>query len=237
MIDEVIARAYMVWRENAGLLIFIGILSWTLLFLLVLAFSVVVGLIAVAFGTTDPQAIPEWVVTTVLVASSTLMVAFSINGNYAVRRKILPLSRAIRFSLSRILETGTAILFFAFPAVTGTLIALLVITLLGEAWSWLGFVFAVVGALGSVLFTLMPYYAPEKGWKEAMERAHVVGRKIYITLLLLQVFFALIYITILSLFADPLTGTIVLTLVDVTFLMHLKHQTFLELIDSEGARG
>ena len=232
MIDELVARAYRVWRENAGLLIAIGALSLGIqLFVMV-----TLNILAVLFGISDPEAIPEWAVVVASILALTLMNAFAINGNYAIRRKIAPLSRSITYSASKKLETGTAILFSIFPAIVGMLCALIVFTTLGGSWSWLAVLSILTGICGSILLALSPYYAPDRGWWGAVTHAYAVGRKIYITLFLTYIFFALIYITIHLLFADPSIRIIAFMLADAAFLAHIKHQTFFEIIDSVEGR-
>lgn len=233
MIDTIIAKAYKTWRENAGQLIVIGTVTWAIPMIL----SGILGIVAAAFGITDPKMIPEWAIIITTVVAFALMNAFAINGNYAIRKRIFPASSAMKFATSRVLETATALLFSVFPAVTGMLLALIVITLFGESWSALAAILALAGVLGSILFTFLPYYAAEHGWQGAMAHAYNAGRKVYITLILLSIFFALIYITIPALFADPTTGTMMLMLTDIVFLMHIRHQTFFELLDSVEGHG
>lgn len=231
MIDELIARALRVWRENKGLLIAVGILSW----LIPIAFSFLLAVIASLFGISDPANIPYWAVIITFVASSALMNAVAINGNYAVRKRVGDVKDITRRAFEHSLETATAVLFTAFPAITGALLAMVVITLLGEAWAWLATILFIIGVLGSILVTLMPYYAAEHGWQNAMQHAIDTGKKIYITLLLLNLFFGLIYITIVLPF-DPETASFILIAVDTLFLMHLRHQTFFEVLDSVSGR-
>lgn len=232
MIDELVTRAYRRWKENAGLLIAIGALSCGIPFVVIAVLSI----FAVSLGITDPEAIPELAIIFASILAVTLMNAFVINGNYAIRKKIAPLSKSITYSASRILETGTAILFSTFPAIIGMVCALLVFTTLGESWSWLAVVLIIAGICGSVSLALSPYYAPDRGWWGAVTHAYAVGRKIYITLFLTYIFFVLIYITAHLLLANPSIRIIVFVLTDMVFLTHIKHQTFFEIIDSVEAR-
>ncbi len=232
MIDETFAKAVKVWRENFGALATAGLIAWAI----PIALGLIVQLVAYAFGITDPQNIPYWAVIITSVASAALLNGFGIAANYAVRVGKREIREMAKTAWERVLETSTALLFAVFPAITGTLLSLVVITLMGEAWAWLASLLSIVGILGSILVSLMPYQAAEHGWQGAMSKSIEVGKKVYITLLLLNIFYALVYITILALFPNPEIGAGALMIIDILFLMHIRHQTFFEVLDSVSAR-
>ncbi len=232
MIDQLFARAYRAWRENLGALAVAGLIAWAIPIVIML----IVEGIAYIFGITDPENIPYWAMIIASVASIALLNGFSIAANYAVRSGKREIGEMMRTAWKRTLETSTALLFATFPAITGALLALVVIAFLDETGGWLASVLSLLGVFGSVLVSLMPYQAAEHGWQDAMSRSIDAGKKVYITLLLLNFFFALIYITLLSFFPSPEIGASALMIVDIFFLMHIRHQTFFEVLDSVSAR-
>ncbi len=228
MLEDVFSRAYEMWKRHAGALAIAGIVAWSIPIIL----AAMVGVISAAFGIKNPENLPIWATATTMVAGIALMNGFAVGANYAVRRGRILIQDILHMGAEKSLDAATAFLFASFPAITGMLLGMLVVVMLGDSWGWLASILAVSGALGTVLVSLLPYLATEHGWQGAMDRAIRLGKMFYITLFLLNVFFALIYITLLALLPNPEWGATITFLIDALFLMHIRHQTFFEVLDS-----
>jgi hypothetical protein len=231
-IDIAVRNAYNIWRQRMGLLSALG--AWT--FLLAITIGSVAALPA-NYVTGNIQ------IAILSVATVLLMVTYQTVGiivNYAVRQGF-PANEAIRRSFSDYPNVASAVLIASIPWILGLLLAT-GFALAGilypnniEILSILSFLSLVGGALVANVFTTLPYRSAEKPWIGAWDSAIRDGRDLYITLLLTNLFYALIYITIIAL-AGPNYWPIILFAVDAGFLMHLRHQTYFEIIRSVSAR-
>jgi len=217
MAGRFLQRAFQVWKTHVLELAVSGLISW--------------GTLIVALAIISFLRPPAWLSLPLMVAALSIMQGITIAANYAVRIGKADLPRVLRVTLSKTLDAATALLFSCFPAITGALVGMVLVYMGGTLGAFVGVALAVMGVLGWILVSLMPYQAVEHGWQGAMARSVGIGRKVYITLLLLHAFFLLIYITPFF-YLPPTTAVAALMVMDIFLLAHIRHQAFFEVLDS-----
>ncbi|NPA76256.1 MAG: hypothetical protein GXN93_00695 [Candidatus Diapherotrites archaeon] len=219
-----IIKAARAWWKNAGTLAVAGLATY----------AVAIAIASVAYMVIAPisREIAGSVGTTVLIITYLLLgAAITKNTSEEKQTSIEQIIGNVRQSWA---DIGIGVVFTMVPMIVGTLalVAAAVYSIsTGTEWAAdVGLIVFICAYLTTVLLSLAPYIAAQKGWETAVKEAHTIGRRKYITLFAVGIAFTVFYIIYVAIL--PTAAGLLFAAADAIAIMHIRNITYYEILDS-----
>ncbi len=226
-VENIIEDAYETWRKAYGFFVAHGILAY-------LVFAILVTITVLVTGI-DPNNItsaplPALAVFAIVYALALLFKhVYLLIVAYEGRKKRFDINSILQTLRERFVHVGITVLLVVLALVTGGLLAefFAFLSIYGNpAADFIGVFLLLLFLYIALRFSLAPYYAVKIPWDEAIQRSLKRTREHFISVLLIELFFSLLTVFLISL--NPALYLVV----DAFFLAHLVNLTLFNLVEA-----